>query len=159
MRTESIRIIGAVLLVFSPAKAFASNEVMEFNLNLTHTCSIVVTQGGTLDPRSNFTRLTSRSGPGTPGRADVVATGSGFTVSVDAPTAFDSKPAEDVSANRFRAWHRSYGATSYGITQNPESINAGTSRVRIHMDARKFNGSGDVFEAGNYSATTILRCE
>jgi len=154
---SSLAII-AVLALF-PLPADAANQGVPFGLNLTHTCSITVTRGGTLDPRSNFTRLTSRSGPGTPGRADVVTTGNGFTVSVDAPTSFDSEPAEDTSSETFRAWHRSRGATSYNNTQAPQPINAGTNRIRIHMDARKINGSGDVFEAGDYSATVILRCE
>ena len=137
--------------------AMAQN--MQFNGNVSDTCSVIVTQSGTLDPRSNFTRLTSRSGPGTPGRANVTATGSGFTVSVDAPTAFDVEPAADTSPETFRAWHRSNGATNYGITRQPRAINVGLSRVRVHMDARKANGSGDVFQAGNYTATVILRCE
>jgi len=148
----------AVAALF-PTIAFAANQAVPFATTVTHTCSITVTRGGTLDPRSDFTRLTSRSGPGTPGRADVVASGNGFTVSVDPPTSFDSEPTADTTSETFRAWHRSRGATSYNNTQQPQSINAGNNRVRIHMDARKVNGSGNVFEAGNYSATVVLRCE
>lgn len=140
-----------------PSQSIAVTNDVEFNANVTHTCAITVTRDGILDPRSNFTRLTSRSGPGRPGRANVTATGNTFTVSVEAPVAFDTQPAADTTPETFRAWHRSNGATVYGITQTPQTINMGLSRVRIHMDARKT--SGDVFEAGNYSATVILRCE
>ncbi len=137
----------------------AATRAIQFDLNVLHTCSIALTQNGILDPRPGYTRLTSRSGPGAPGRADVIASGQGFTVSVDAPSDFDSKPAGDTSPNTFRAWHRSFGATNYAVTQLPETINAGTNSIRIHMDANKISGSGDVFEAGNYTATVVLRCE
>ncbi len=147
----------AVAVCLLPLRAGAVTGDIPFNSIVTHTCTIVVTRDGILDPRNNFTRLTSRSGPGRPGRANVTATGNGFTVSVDAPVAFDSEPAADITGETFRAWHRANGATSYGITQNPEPLNRGLSRIRVHMDARK--SGADVFEAGNYSATVVLRCE
>lgn len=144
-------------IVCIQATPLAHAEDVDFNSSVTSSCTITVTRGGTLDPRSNFRRLTSRSGPGTPGRATVFTTGSGFTASVDAPSSFDSKPAADTTPETFRAWHRSRGATSYNTTQAPQTLNAGTNNIRVHMDARK--SGTDVFEAGNYSASVVLRCE
>jgi hypothetical protein len=159
MQVWKTGLMGIALAGLVPLSASAANQDIQFDGSVTHTCAITVTQSGTLDPRNNFTRLTSRSGPGIPGRANVVASGSGFTLSVDPSTSFDTEPAADTSPETFRAWHRSNGATFYTATQAPAAINAGNNRVRIHMDARKINGSGNVFEAGNYSATVILRCE
>ena len=140
-RFWAISILAAGMV--SNHSSAVSQDVL-FNGTVTHTCSITVTQDGTLDPRSDFTRLTSRSGPGIPGRADVTATGNTFMVSVEAPTAFNSKPAIDTTPETFRAWHRSNGATYYTATQTPMPINVDLSRVRVHMDARR-SGS-DVFE-------------
>lgn len=157
MNTKLIKLWAAMPLALMPNAAMAASNGISFSSTVTHSCTINVTQSGTLDTRNNYTRLTSRSGPGIPGRATVVATGNTFVLSVDAPTAFDSQPAADTTPETFRAWHRSNGATSYGTTRNPRTLNDGTSNIRIHMDARK--SSGDIFEAGNYSATVVLRCE
>lgn len=146
---------ASVFGFFAP-NAFAVTDDVPFNATVGHTCTINVTQDGTIAPNANFRRLRS-FGPGTPGRADVTASGGGFSVSVDAPTAFNTEPAADVTTETFRAWHRSNGATVYGNSQTPVGINAGLNRIRVHMDARK--GAGNVFEAGNYSATVVLRCE
>jgi len=155
-RTKITLILGAILAAITPFNA--SGEDIIFNTIVTDTCSINVTRAGTLDLRPNLRRLTSRSGPGIPGRAIVNASGPGFTLSVDAPTAFTTEPVLDVpSPENFRAWHRSNGATTYGNTRQPESINSGVSNIRIHMDARK--PVGNLFEAGDYSAIVVLRCE
>ena len=150
----------AIVFCFSLFQTSAASANVFFGGNVTTTCTVVVTRNGTLDPRgANYTRLTSRSGPGTPGRANVTTTGPGFTVSVDPPSAFNTQPAADTSPETFRAWHRSNGATVYGTTQVPMPLNTGLSRIRVHMDARKIGGSGDTFSSGNYSASVTLRCE
>ncbi|MEM7215162.1 MAG: hypothetical protein AAF423_06420 [Pseudomonadota bacterium] len=145
---------GAVLLCSGTTPVQSAD--IPFGGTAQDTCIITVTQAGTLVARNNDRRLTSR-GPGTPGRAQVSASGTGLTLSVDVPTAFDTEPAGDTTPENFRAWHRSNGATVYGITQAPEPLNAGVNNVRIHMDARKTGGN--VFQAGSYSATVVLRCE
>ncbi|MFK7903019.1 MAG: hypothetical protein AB8B49_09295 [Nitratireductor sp.] len=145
----------SVGLLSLPAQALAQG--VDFEGNVKHTCSINVTRDGLLDPTNGYQRLTSRSGPGIPGVAKVVASGNGFSLSVQAPTLFSSKPSSDTSSETFRAWHRSHGASYYAATQQPQTIAHGTSTIRVHMDARKTGA--DVFEVGNYSATVILRCE
>lgn len=147
----------AAVVAMLPLQANATTSGAQFISVVSDSCSINVTQNGTLDPRSNFRRLTSRSGPGIPGRAIITTTAGSFVASVDAPTAFNTKPAADTEPETFRAWHRSNGATSYSNTQGDETLNIGTNNIRIHMDARKL--PGQKFEAGLYQATVVLRCE
>lgn len=150
-------LFAAGMLSSIPLQVHATTAGAVFVSTVSESCSIVVTQSGTLDPRSNFTRLTSRSGPGIPGRATVTTTAGGFVASVDAPTAFNTKPASDTTPETFRAWHRSNGATFYTATQGDVTLNPGVNNLRVHMDARK--SGGDVFESGFYQATVVLRCE
>lgn len=156
-RRFQIAVLAALSVTSAPISAQATVAGAQFGATVSESCTIVVTQDGTLDLRPNRTRLTSRSGPGIPGRAIVTTTAGGFVASVDAPTSFNTSPAADTAPNTFRAWHRSNGATSYGNTRNDRTLNAGVNNMRIHMDARKL--SGGVFESGFYQATVVLRCE
>lgn len=122
------------------------------------SCTIVVGQVGKLHSVANLKRLTSRFGQGVPGIANITTSENNLAVSVQEPISFDLEPAGDLtSPETFRAWHRSTGATVYGLTRNPRPINEGLSTILIHLDARKT--AGGTFAGGNYSATVVLRCE
>lgn len=143
--------LAAVIL--APIQANAVTADIPFNGSVTHTCVITVNSSGALGVSTNFQTLSSSIGSGTAGTATVVATGNGFDISVNAPTAFTTKPTEDTTTNTFAA---SYN-TGSGDQTTATDLTNGRHSVDINMSASK-SGS-DVFEAGAYAATVVLRCE
>ncbi len=150
-----IAVVGALAVV--PAQAFAATGNVEFNGTVTHTCTITVDSNGSLAADAGFQTLSSTIGSGTNGTATIVATGNGFDISVDTPTL--SKPAADASSETLTAAYSTSGATSVSGTDSgaANDLSNGTTNVSIDMAATK-SGS-DVFEAGSYTGTVVLRCE
>ncbi len=147
----------AAMTVAAPINSAPAADV-EFGGVVNATCAIVVTQDGILAARQNARVLTSGGRGARHGRATVTATSSNFRLFVDQPTAFDTKPAADVTPEQdFRARIRSTGATQFRWTRNSQALNAGASNVRIQFRARKAPGVS--FANGNYSATVVIRCE
>jgi len=144
-----------LFIVAGSAMATAGN--VQFVGKVSHTCSITVDQNGTLGVRSDFTRMNSRKWGGTSGHATITASASGLTASVDDPASFSIEPAADTTPEIFRARHAGSGATSYGRTRWAKSLNIGVTNVVVDLVVRK-SGS-DIFEAGDYQATVVLRCE
>lgn len=153
--------ISAFVLV--PVKAHAVTDNVIFNGTVTHTCTITVNNGGTLVADGAFQTLGSTVGAGVAGDADIVATGNTFQVSIDTPSAFDSQPPADTTAETFNASFNTSGATSTsgsaagGANSGGSTLTAGTTNVDVDLTASK--GGSDVFEAGAYQATVVLRCE
>lgn len=150
---------GVAALMLAPMQAQAVTGDVPFNGNVTHTCVINVNSSGTLGVSTDFQTLGSEEAGGSAGTATIVATGNGFDISADAPTAFSTKPAADTSSNTFEANYATNGATSIGQVDGATAndLNNGTTNVIVNMSASK-SGS-DVFEAGAYAATVVLRCE
>lgn len=150
--------VAAAALV--PAQAFAATGNIPFNGSVSNTCVITVGSSGTLGVSTDFATLGSTQAGGAPGSASVLATGSGFSLSADAPTAWDSAPTTGGSNVTFASTYSSTGptvATNVAGT-TATALNRGTHNVAINMSATK-NVSGETFEAGSYSATVVLRCE
>lgn len=141
-------------IVLAPFNAIAETGDIPFNGSVTHTCVITVGASGALGASTNFQTLSSTIGSGSAGAASVVSTGNSFDISVNAPTSFDSKPTEDTTSNTFAA---NYAVDSGSAQSTASDLTHGTHTVAINMSATK-SGS-DVFEAGAYSATVVLRCE
>ncbi len=154
-----VKLAGAAALVLLPVQANAVTGDVPFNGSVTHTCTITVNSSGTLGVSTDFQSLDSEEVGGAAGTATIVATGNGFDISADAPTSFDTKPVADTTSNTFAANYATTGATSIGQTSgtNVNDLNHGTTNVTVHMSADK--SGADVFEAGAYSATVVLRCE
>lgn len=149
---------GAAMIALAPINAHAVTGNVIFNGTVTHTCTITI--GGTagaLDVDAGFQTLSSSIGAGTAGTATIVSTGNGFDVSVDTPTL--SKPAEDTTSETLSASYSTTGVTSVTGTDASAAndLNRGATMVNVNMQAVK-SGS-DVFEAGAYTGTVVLRCE
>ena len=158
-----LKLAMASALVAVPMQASAVTGNVPFNGTVTHTCTITVNNGGTMVSDASFQTLASNIGAGVNGDADIVATGNTFQISIDAPNAFDSQPASDTTAETFNASYTTSGANSHsgsaagGSNSGTNTLAMGTTNVDIDLSASK--GGSDVFEAGAYQATVVLRCE
>lgn len=148
---------GVAAFALAPVQASAVTGNIPFNGTVTHTCTITVGPAGALAADASFQTLSSSIGSGSAGTASIVATGNGFNISVDAPTL--SKPAADTTSETLASSYSTSGATSVsGADTDPaNNLSNGTTNVSINMSATK-SGS-DVFEAGAYTGTVVLRCE
>lgn len=148
---------GVAAFAFAPVQASAVTGNIPFNGTVTHTCVITVGPAGALAADASFQTLSSSIGSGSAGSATIVATGNGFDISVDAPTL--SKPAADTTGETLASSYSTSGASSVSGTNSDAAndLNNGTTNVSINMSATK-SGS-DVFEAGAYTGTVVLRCE
>ena len=158
-----LKVAAAVAFVVVPMQASAVTADIPFNGTVTHTCTINVTGGGIMVADAGFQNLSSLGAGGNAGTAEVVATGNGFDVSIDVPTAFSSEPAADLTGETFAASYTTTGATSVtgsatgGNNSGAENLNNGTTNVAVDLTASK--AGADVFEAGAYDAVVVLRCE
>lgn len=150
-----LAVVASIAMV--PAQAFAATGNVQFNATVTHTCTITVNSAGTLGVSTNFGTLSSMQAGGAAGSATIAASGNGFDISVDAPNL--SKPAADTTSETLSASYITTGATtvSGAHTDAANDLNNGTTNVSVHMAAMK-SGS-DVFAAGTYTGTVVLRCE
>jgi len=160
-----LKIAAAAAFVAVPMQASAVTGDVPFNGTVTHTCVINVNGGGTMVADASFQTLTSTAGVGAAaGTADIVATGNGFDVSIDVPSSFSTEPTADTTAETFNGAFSTTGATSVtgsaaggANSGTGTDLNNGTTNVSVNLTATK--AGTDVFEAGAYAATVVLRCE
>jgi hypothetical protein len=148
----------AALLV--PASAFAATGNIPFSGSVANTCVITVGSSGTLGVSADFATLGSSQAGGAAGSANVLATGAGFNLSADAPSAWDSAPATGGTNVSFSSTYSATGATTIPSTNGATltALNAGNHSVAIGMAAQK-TVLGETFVSGSYDATVVLRCE
>ncbi len=146
--------VAAIALAPMPAMAVTGN--VEFGGTVTHTCAITVndTAVNVLALDTSRTNLSSTNTGGDSGSVTVVAGGSDFNFSVDAPS-FSSG---DVSNTTSVSSYVLSGATSGSGTDSSAVVDLedGSTNAVIDMSATKTAG---VFENGNYAATVVVRCE
>lgn len=158
-----LKLAAAAAFVAVPMQASAVTGNVPFNGTVTHTCTITVNNGGTMVADAGFQNLGSTIGAGVNGDADIVATGNTFQISIDAPSAFTTQPAADTTGETFLASYVATGDTSAsgsaagGSNSGASTLSQGSTNVDVDLVASK--GGTDVFEAGTYSATVVLRCE
>jgi len=152
-----VKIAVAASFAVLPVQAFATTGNIQFNATVTHTCVITVGTAGTLTASTDFTTLGSTQPGGAAGTASIASSGNGFKISVDAPSL--SKPSTDTSAETLTSAYSATGSASRSrITASaPNNPANGMTNVSINMTAVK-SGS-NVFEAGTYTGTVVLRCE
>jgi hypothetical protein len=146
-----------------PAQAFAASPAIaatgnvQFNGTVSHTCTITIGTAGVMTASADYRTLGSTQAGGSAGTATIAASGNAFKISVDAPTL--TKPASDTTTETLSSSYQTTGATSATGTNSsaPASLARGTTNVNVNMSAVK-SGS-NVFEAGTYSGTVVLRCE
>lgn len=151
--------LAAALTGLLAAPGWAATANVPFSGLVTATCVLTVGTPGILAPNSDFTGLSSVSGPGaTAGTVSALSTGAAFKVSAIAPTAFISAPATGGDNVSFSSLYSGSGATSIGSTPGATltTLNAGLTNLTIHLTAAKSAGH---FNAGAYAAEVVVRCE
>ena len=160
---QLLKTAAVAAFVLVPFQAHAVTDNVIFNGTVTHTCTIAVNSGGTMVADGGFQNLGSTIGAGVAGDATISATGNTFQVSIDTPNSFDTQPAADTTGETFTGSFVATGATSAsgaaagGANSGGSTLNAGNTDVSVDLVAAK--SGTDVFEAGAYQATVVLRCE
>lgn len=152
-------VAGAVLTVLaSPSIAFAASGIIPFRGEVNSTCVITVDSPGTLGISGDFTVLSSDLSGGIAGRASVLATGAGYSLSTTAPAAFSSAPPTGNAHVTFASKYTTTGATSVtnipGPTLTP--LSTGLTMASVDLTATKSMG---IFAVGTYIADVTITCE
>ena len=154
---------GAVLGQASqPAVAKTAGVNFGINIAVNNSCTVLLIQNGTMAANAAFNQLSSRIAGGTSGIADVVSQRA-YDVTVGAYNYFPTSPSTGSDNTTFTP---TFAGTSIsrGLTfaERPGNqavrLRGGnsTTRITVNLVVDKLTGT---FPAGNYSATTIVRCE
>jgi hypothetical protein len=151
-------VVSAAALPASVAQAATAN--IPFNGSVANTCVITVGSSGTLAVNGTYDVLGSQQAGGSAGTATLLVTGAGFNLSADAPAAFSTAPATGNDNVTFEANYSASGANTIPQTDGATAtaLNRGNTSVNVNMSGTK-TVVGETFEAGNYAATVVLRCE
>lgn len=153
---RSLALVGKVALSLGFAALVPTNVLAQNN---KQSCTIIVENTpGLMRQNADTTILASTQAGGQSARAQINATNSSYRASIDAPSGFSVFPNQGNNNTDFSASFSSSGATQFLSTPDnvERKIKKGTSNIKVHMSARRLNGS---FPAGNYAATVTLRCE
>lgn len=156
---KKLHIVFAAALMLSPIKAFAATVGAPFSGAVLSTCILVAGTPGIIAPNADYTDLSSHNGGGLASLVTATATGSGYDITTEAPSAFTAAPAGADTGTTFSSSYALSGATTAAEADGatPGEINVGISTVTVHMAAAK---SGDVFPASpTYTAIVTVRCE
>ncbi|MFP1633224.1 hypothetical protein ACLB6G_15950 [Zhengella sp. ZM62] len=153
---NALKVLAAVAFI-APVQAYSATGNIPFNGSVTDTCVITVGSAGTIMPNTAYTVLSSKEAGGAAGTATILATGNGYSVSADAPSAWSAAPAS-TPATTFAAEYDLSGANSAtNVSGNTQTaISHGSTSVNIDLTASLPSGT---YESGTYAATVVLRCE
>ncbi|MGI9350249.1 MAG: hypothetical protein ACR2O3_01695 [Rhizobiaceae bacterium] len=134
-----------------------ANEMRNGNSN--QSCTILVTEPGTLGSSIENLEMNSKLLGGRPGGAQVSTTNASYTLSVDPPLGFSTSPPNGSSNVNMTASFLGTGVTNFSETPGNISIRLrrGLTVVKTHLSATRTDSNP--FPAGFYSATVTLRCE
>lgn len=146
-------------LLFAASIAMATPNTARFNGSIFHTCNIKIINEGTFGVRSDYKVLNSRlrHRGGSSGNAEIFTSSPGYSVSIIKPTRFNTQPVADTTPETFNATYEGSGATNIARTSASRALAQGTTNINVDMLAKK--SGTNIFEAGNYQATVVLRCE
>lgn len=121
-------------------------------------CAVIVGSDGQLAASPEANELSSVSYGGRAGQADVVASNSSYTLSVDVPLGFSLAPPGANDSLVMKASYSGFGATGFSATPGniPIRLNQGSTTVLVNLVATKLTS---LFPAGQYRAEIVLRCE
>lgn len=156
---KKIQLALAAVSMFLPTQGFAATASAPFSGAVLSTCVLVAGTPGVIAPNADHTGMSSHNGGGLASFVTASATGSGFDITTEAPSAFTVAPAGANTGTTFSSSYALSGATTAAEADGaiPGAINTGISTVTVHMAAAK---SGDVFPASpTYTAIVTVRCE
>ena len=153
-----LKVASIAAFVAVPMQSNA-NENIPFSGTVTGACVINVGANGVMAATTDLQTFGSTVTGGSAGTASVLSNGGGFNLFVNPVTSFDNEPVADVaSTETFTASYGATGATSAPTgTTGSTPVNAGNTSVTVDLVAVK--SGADVFAAGSYDATVVLRCE
>jgi len=129
------------------------------NASQNQSCTIVVTQPGTLGSGIENLQLSSKIFNGRPGIASVTTTNGSYRLTLDRPLGFTGSPAGGNSNITMTASFLGRGVTNF--SEQPGNVGIrlknGLTIVETHLTAGR--NDGVPFQAGHYSAQLTLRCE
>lgn len=151
-------LLAAAVLGLMPAMSHAATGTVPFNGEVSSTCVIAVNAAGVLGITTDFTKLSSKVGQGVSGKATVLTTGPGFSLSTAAPVAWNSAPSGGSAGVTFTSFYSASGSATAvdvpGLT--PTSLGVGVANVDVDLEAAKSSG---IFPSGSYSADVTILCE
>ncbi len=145
-------------------QAFAVGTGVNFGVNIyeDNSCTVQLVQNGTMGVNPGKNQMSSKIAGGTPGIADVYSLRN-YEVTVDAVNYFITSPTTGSDATAFTP---TFSGTSINrgrtFAERPGNqamrLRGGYSitRINVNLVVDKLIGT---FAAGNYAATTIVRCE
>lgn len=136
----------------------AATGTVSFTGTVLSLCSLAVSSPGIIAPDSSYYELSSDYSGGTNGTVLAVTTGTGYSISTEAPSSFQSAPSGGNSNVSFDTSYSATGVTSIPLTVGTieTQLNVGLSTVAVHLSASKSDGT---FPAGAYTAEVVVRCE
>lgn len=143
--------------VLAPVQSFAASGDVPFEGTIVDTCVITVGSGGTITPNSAYNVLSSKEAGGSSGRAALLVTGDSYSVTAEAPTAWSVAPASASSAT-FAAEYDLAGANTASNVAGATATQLANGTTNVNVDLTATLPSG-AYEAGNYRAVVVLRCE
>ncbi|MEM7216423.1 MAG: hypothetical protein AAF423_12850 [Pseudomonadota bacterium] len=159
MNLIKISIIAASIAVCATSTNAGTGDI-PFSGSIGSTCIINALSSGTLQVDATLQNLNSLANPAT---AEVIATSSGFSLSMDTPSltrpAADTTPLNSIGG----AYHPiSFSGDNSSLvnafdTTPPQALNAG----RVSLNVFFFSGKtgNNIFAEGTYTADVVLRCE
>ena len=147
--------LAASMGMLSVAPASAAN--VEFDATVTGTCTLEVTDEGSLAVSADFKTLSSKGVADGQGGVKAVATDDGFTLSVTPPaTGWKKEPAGNTVATDFATEVLLTGATVRdGPRSTPQTLKRGTTDAAIDLTATNENP----FMAGDYTGEVVVTCD
>lgn len=121
-------------------------------------CAVVIGSDGLLASSPEADELSSVSYGGRAGQAEVVASNSSYTLSIDRPLGFSLAPIGANDSVVIKTSFSGFGATSFSATPGniPVRLKQGSTTLSINLEATK---TSSLFPAGQYRAEIVLRCE
>ena len=134
-----VKLAAVATMALAPLQTNAATGNIPFSGTVADTCVVTVGSPGTLGANAGFTTLGSQEAGGSAGTATVLTTGTAFSLSADAPSAFDSAPAGGGAGVTFASNYSATGDNAIAQTSGTvaTALGAGTSAVSINMSADK----------------------
>lgn len=149
-------VAGCLALTSGAAMPATSN--IPFTGAVLSVCALTVGLPGIIAPNATYTQLSSDNSGGQNGTISVLTTGTGFSITTEAPSNFTLAPTGGNSNVTFASTYSATGVTTIslaaGTTITP--LNLGLTTATVHLSATKSSGS---FPAGAYSTEVLVRCE
>lgn len=150
--------LSVLLPASEVANGAAGGVPMAVTLGPRQFCQILLVNDGTITSDATGTVLGSQQAGGAPGRVVITTTNGSYNFFHDMPSAFTAEPVGNPGPITFTGTASGTGATTFtGLAPSTAmKLKKGATDILAHLTA---TNAGGPFVAGNYTATTTVRCE